>query len=189
VTADAGEVIDVVPYDPDWPARFRRLRAIYLRSLQDVPVAAIEHVGSTAVPGLAAKPVIDIDVVVTREHVTAASSALVALAFEPLGELGIADRWAFRAPGDLPRTNTYVIVEGSLPLRNHLGVREVLRSDATLREAYGAHKLALADESPDMASYVEGKTAVLQTILARAGLSEQELAHIEQANIRSNADR
>ena len=58
----------------------------------------------------------------------------------PLGELGIPLRWAFKEPGRLSGTNTYVIVEGSLALRNHLAVRETLRADPGLREQYAAVK-------------------------------------------------
>jgi len=91
-----------------------------------VPVVAIEHVGSTAVPGLAAKPVIDCDIVVAGPEVPAASAVLAGLGFTPLGELGIPLRWAFREPRRLAGTNTYVVAAGSLSLRNHLAVRDVL---------------------------------------------------------------
>lgn len=64
---------------------------------------SIEHVGSTAVPGLAAKPVIDIDIVVTRPDVAAALAAMERIGFEPAGERGIADRWSLEAPADLRR--------------------------------------------------------------------------------------
>jgi GrpB-like predicted nucleotidyltransferase (UPF0157 family) len=101
-------VIEVVEYDPDWPARFERLRAVYAAALAQagVPVVAIEHVGSTSVPGLAAKPVIDCDIVVARPDVEAAGRVLEGLGFLPEGDLGIPLRWAFREPPRLPRTNT-----------------------------------------------------------------------------------
>ena len=62
---------------------------------------AIEHVGSTSVPGLAAKPIIDCDIVVAEADVTAATSVLVSLGFTPEGELGIPQRWAFKEPARL----------------------------------------------------------------------------------------
>jgi GrpB-like predicted nucleotidyltransferase (UPF0157 family) len=67
-------VITVVDYDPTWPDRFEALREEYARALANagVPVIAIEHVGSTSVPGLAAKPVIDCDIVVAEPDVAAA---------------------------------------------------------------------------------------------------------------------
>jgi len=84
-------VIEVRDYDPAWPDRFEELRAEYAAALDAaaVPFVSIEHVGSTAVPGLAAKPVIDIDIVVDLAEVDAAASVLVSLGFEPRGELGI----------------------------------------------------------------------------------------------------
>ena len=94
-----GLVIAVVEYDPSWPERFYALRGEYAKAMAaaGVPVAAIEHVGSTSVPGLAAKPIIDCDIVVAEPDVTAAADVLVALGFTPEGELGIPQRWAFRA--------------------------------------------------------------------------------------------
>src|SRR5690242_11815608 len=136
-------MIEVREYDAGWADRFEELRSEYQAALDaaGVPVVAIEHVGSTAVPGLAAKPVIDIDIVVAAEHVGAASDVLVGLGFEPRGDLGIPQRWAFYAPERLAGTHTYVIQDGSLSLRNHLAVRDTLRADAALREEYGAVKL------------------------------------------------
>jgi GrpB-like predicted nucleotidyltransferase (UPF0157 family) len=97
-------VILVVEYDPAWPRRFGQLRRQYAAAMAaaGVPVVAIEHVGSTAVPGLAAKPVIDCDIVVAEKDVAAGSRALTGLGFTPLGELGIPLRWAFRSPSGWP---------------------------------------------------------------------------------------
>src|ERR1700740_3315368 len=115
-------MITVVEYDPAWPGRFELLRSEYQQAMAraGVPVVAIEHVGSTAVPGLAAKPVIDCDIVVAGQDVAAASRVLAGLGFTPLGELGIPLRWAFKEPERLAPTNTYVVVLDSLSLRNHL---------------------------------------------------------------------
>ena len=174
--------IEVVGYDERWPAWFEELRARYEAALEDVAVSSIEHVGSTSVPGLAAKPVIDIDIVVERDDVAAAVGALEAIGYVSLGEMGIADRWAVRAPVDSVRTNTYVVVAGSLALRNHLAVRDTLRSDDSLRDEYGALKMRLAAETDDFDVYVPAKSPVLQRALAAAGLSDEELATIEADN-------
>ena len=129
-------VIEVVEYDPEWPDGFEGLRGEYAAAMAAaaVPVVAIEHVGSTSVPGLAAKPVIDCDIVVEEHDVAGASAALVGLGFQPDGDLGIPMRWAFKEPARLARTNTYVIVAGSLSLRNHLAVRDTLRASPVLRQ-------------------------------------------------------
>jgi GrpB-like predicted nucleotidyltransferase (UPF0157 family) len=102
-------VITVVDYDPAWPRVFEELRDRYEVALRGVEVFAIEHVGSTSVPGLAAKPVIDVDIIVAREHLADAIAALGLAGFRSLGERGIPDRWALDVPSGLPRdTDSYV---------------------------------------------------------------------------------
>jgi len=180
-------VIAVADYDPAWPERFERLRREYARALAaaGVPVVAIEHVGSTAVPGLAAKPVIDCDIIVGAEHVAAASRVLAGLGFRPLGELGIPQRHAFAEPPRLAGTNTYVIVEGSLSLRNHLALRDTLRRDAELRERYAAVKRRAAAAAADIEEYGRLKTAMIGRILAAAGLTAAERASIAASQVPS----
>jgi GrpB-like predicted nucleotidyltransferase (UPF0157 family) len=173
-------VIEVIEYDPAWPLRFERLRREYADAMAaaGVPVLAIEHVGSTSVPGLAAKPVIDCDIVVAAPDVTAASQVLTGLGFRPEGELGIPLRWAFKEPDRLAGTNTYVIVEGSLSLRNHLAVRDILRADPGLREEYAEVKRRVGAVAANIDEYGQGKNATVQRILAAAGLTEAERASI-----------
>lgn len=176
----------VVPYDPTWPARFEAVREQLLGWLADaeVPVLAIEHVGSTSVPGLAAKPILDIDIVVEPEHVVAASLALEAAGYIPLGDMGVRDRWAFRPPEGAERQNTYVVVEGSLALRDHRGLRDVLRADPALRDRYAAVKLELAARTDDIEEYIEGKTAVIIDALRVAGVPDDELDELRRINTR-----
>lgn len=173
-------VIEVCDYDPAWAARFDLLREEYAGALDraGVPVEAIEHVGSTAVPGLAAKPIIDIDIVVKAEHVEAASAVLVALGFDLRGELGIPQRWAFYEPERLAGTHTYVVVAASLSLRNHLAVRDVLRKDAVLRDEYSAVKRHVAARAGDIDEYGAGKDFMVQRLLEAAGFTEAERSSI-----------
>ncbi len=176
--------VDVQPYDPDWPRAFEEIRAELTEALIGVDVQTIEHVGSTSVPGLAAKPVIDVDIVVTDEtKVAPASAALEAIGYQPLGDLGVPLRYAFSAPDNGHRRNVYVTVDGCLSLRNHLGVRHVLRTNRELRDRYGRHKLALGENDyDDIDGYVADKSAVLQLILAEAGLEADERAAIAAVN-------
>jgi GrpB-like predicted nucleotidyltransferase (UPF0157 family) len=173
-------VITVVDYDPCWPGRFEELRSEYAEAMAAarVPVIAIEHVGSTSVPGLAAKPVIDCDIVVRVADVRAASDVLTALGFIPLGELGVPLRWAFKEPAHFGRTNTYVIVEGCLSLRNHLGVRDALRADKDLRDEYGAVKKRVGLQAANIDDYGQAKNHVVLKILKAAGLTESDVASI-----------
>ncbi|MBW9094794.1 GrpB family protein [Microbacterium jejuense] len=174
--------ITVVPYSPEWPQQFSRIAADLGRSLAGVPVVAIEHVGSTSVPGLAAKPVIDIDVIVRREHVDAAIAALVEAGYTHRGDLGVTDRESMAEP-DEPRRNVYVCVEGTLHVRNHLAVRDILRRRPDLRDRYGAVKSALAQNPGlDIGAYLAGKSPVLQEVLAESDLTAAEKDAILRLN-------
>jgi GrpB-like predicted nucleotidyltransferase (UPF0157 family) len=181
-------VITVAEYDPAWPKRFEMLRGEYTAAMAaaGVPVVGIEHVGSTSVPGLAAKPIIDCDIVVREADVTAASDVLVSLGFTPLGELGIPRRWAFKEPARLSGTNTYVIVDACLSLRNHLAVRDVLRADAALRDEYAAVKRQAGAVSANLDEYGQAKSGTLQKILAAAGLTDDERASIASNQVPSH---
>ena len=174
----------VVPYDAQWPAQFEAIRDQVLPALDDggVDVLAIEHVGSTSVPGLAAKPIIDLDVVVRADGVAAASAVLEGLGYVALGEMGVPQRWAFRRPAGTVAHNLYVTVDGSLNLRNHLGLRDTLRADPDLRDRYGAVKLALAEQTDDIEVYIDGKTDIVLEILARAGIPQDERDELERIN-------
>nr|WP_242703299.1 GrpB family protein [Paenarthrobacter ureafaciens] len=95
-------------------------------------------------PGLAAKPILDIDVIVDGAEMSAAVAALGSAGYVHRGDLGVVDREAFHAPDANPRRNVYVCRAGTLNVRNHLAVRDVLRVREDLRDEYGAVKLALA---------------------------------------------
>lgn len=174
--------IEVVDYDTAWPESFETLRDRLAPAVGDFALA-IEHVGSTSVPGLAAKPVIDIDIVVRAEHLAAAIERIVALGYEHLGEMGVPQREAFRAPGGLPRHNLYATVEGCLSLRNHFAVRDHLRANPDAARAYGElkKKLAVTCEG-DIDRYVAGKSEFISAILSRSGLSEEDLLAIRAIN-------
>lgn len=178
--------VDVVPYSGEWPVQFVLVARELSRALHAVPVISIEHVGSTAVPDLAAKPILDIDIVVQRQDVDATLSALADVGYVHRGDLGVTDREALAAPDERPPRHVYVCVEGTLHLRNHLAVREVLRRRSDLCERYGALKLELScDPDLDIATYVAAKSGVLQDVLAAADLSGDELALILALNTRS----
>jgi GrpB-like predicted nucleotidyltransferase (UPF0157 family) len=181
-------VILVVEYDSAWPRRFEQLRREYAAAMAaaDVPVVAIEHVGSTSVPGLAAKPIIDCDIVVAAQDVAAGSEVLTGLGFEPLGEVGVPLRWAFKEPERLAGTNTYVIVAGSLSLRNHLAVRDTLRANPGLRQQYAAVKQHAGATAANIDEYGRAKNATIQKILAAAGLTEAERAAIDGNRVPSH---
>lgn len=176
-------MIEVVDWSPRWAEQFEEVAAVLSRALADVRSARVEHVGSTSVPGLAAKPILDVDVIVDPEDVPAAVAALESVGYVHRGDLGVTGREAFLAP-DEPRRNVYVCTAGTANVRNHLAVRDVLRRRADLREAYDSVKRALsADPGMDIDTYIAGKSAVLQEVLEASGeLSAEELAAIRRLN-------
>lgn len=175
--------VEVVEHSPRWAEDFEEVAAVLREALTDVRSAVVEHVGSTSVPGLAAKPILDVDVIVDATDVDAAVAALESVGHVHRGDLGVPGREAFHAPGP-PRRNVYVCTAGTAGVRNHLAVRDVLRSRADLREAYAAAKLALAaDPGMDIDTYIAGKSAVLQQVLEASGrFSDEELLAIRRLN-------
>ena len=159
----------VVAYDPRWPRQFEELRArvdAALRGLEHVT----EHVGSTAVPGLAAKPIIDLDVVLPRESGRpAALSALAAAGWVHEGELGITGRDAFAPPPGAAYHHLYLVVAGSQPHRDHLDLRDYLRAHPGQAARYGRRKRELAPLlSTDRAAYTDGKAGLIAGLLELA---------------------
>ena len=175
--------IEVVAYDPAWPDLFERLRGPVWAVVGECALA-VEHVGSTAVPGLAAKPIVDMTVVVrSGADVPRAIANLATIGYVHRGDLGIEGREAFRAPADLPAHHLYVCPAGTVPLRNHILLRDYLRAHPEAARQYGALKKKLAAQFPDDSeSYVAGKTDFIVAILRKLGFSPAQLASIEAAN-------
>jgi GrpB-like predicted nucleotidyltransferase (UPF0157 family) len=175
-------VIQLVEYDPTWPTIFNQIRERVWHEVSDIAVT-IEHVGSTAVPGLAGKPVIDIDVVMPlHAKVMTIIGRLARLGYEHRGDLGIHDREAFKSPEDAPMHRLYVCRRGSVALRNHLTLRDHLRQHADDLRAYAALKRALATECADVDEYGRRKTSFILAILAQYDFTSDELALIRRPN-------
>jgi GrpB-like predicted nucleotidyltransferase (UPF0157 family) len=178
--------IVVVDYDPAWPEVFERLRSKIWPLVSDFALS-IEHVGSTAVPGLAAKPIIDLSIVIPSEaEIQLAVKRLAAIGYLHCGNLGIEGREAFKSPAESPAHHLYVCPQGSPGLQNHLAVRDHLRLHGETARAYGELKKRLAREYPhDIDGYIAGKSDLLLAILRRAGLPSDRLKAIEDANRKS----
>jgi GrpB-like predicted nucleotidyltransferase (UPF0157 family) len=175
--------IEIVDYDARWPEMFERLRSRIWTALEDVALS-VEHVGSTSVPGLSAKPIIDISIVVPeRPDVQTAISRLATLGYVHKGDLGIKGRQAFANPDGLSAHNLYLCPRDSAALANHLAIRNYLRSHPEAAREYGELKRHLAERFPhDIDGYVDGKTTMLLTILRATGFPPERLLEIEQAN-------
>jgi GrpB-like predicted nucleotidyltransferase (UPF0157 family) len=155
-------------YDPSWPQVFLRLAARVNAALGPL-VVTVEHIGSTAVPGLAAKPIIDLDVVLkSPTDLPAAIRLLLNIGYAHEGDLGITGRDAFRSSLGEPPHHLYVLIKGADELRRHLAFRDALRADEVLRNRYAAMKRALAEAYPgDRSGYTEGKSALISATLSR----------------------
>jgi GrpB-like predicted nucleotidyltransferase (UPF0157 family) len=158
-----------VDYDPAWPAVFEALAAPVRDAVDDLG-ADVEHVGSTAVPGLAAKPVIDIDVVVrSPDDVPAAIERLGALGYVHEGDGGVAAREVFLWPPGSVRHHLYVVVAGSAPHVDHIRFRDHLRAHPEAAAEYAALKRELAREHrTDRDAYTDAKAGFVAAALTRA---------------------
>jgi GrpB-like predicted nucleotidyltransferase (UPF0157 family) len=173
----------VVDYDPAWPDTFEDLRARVWAVVNDFALS-VEHVGSTSVPGLAAKPIIDMSVVVpSTGDVSMAIGRLATLGYAHRGNLGVEGREAFRAPPGLPPHHLYVCPTGSLGLSNPLAVRDYPRANPAVARGYGSLKKSLAERFQyDMDSYVDGKTDFILGILREVGFSADQIEAVERVN-------
>ena len=161
--------IVIVDYDPAWPREFEALRDRAAAAVRELAVA-IEHVGSTAVPGLAAKAVIDLVVVVAPDDVQPAVNRLVAVGYVHRGNLGVEGREAFSATQDEPRHHLSVSPTDGEELRAQLAFRDRLRNDGALASEYVALKRELAvtfrDDRP---AYTDAKTDFVVAASDRSG--------------------
>ncbi len=173
--------IEVTEYNPEWPRWFEEIRDYVGPAVADVAVK-IDHIGSTAVPGLAGKPIIDLDVVVLSEQdVPKAIEALARIGYVWSGDLGVVGREHFERPAEpvIPRHNLYLVVEDNKAHVDHWLLRDVLRTDADARARYAAIKIQNArDADRDMDYYVAAKAAFVADLLTSArvarGLPEAE---------------
>ncbi len=155
-------------YDPAWPDAFSKVATKVKAALGSL-VVTIEHVGSTAVPDLAAKPIIDLDVVLASPaNLPEAIRLLSSIGYAHEGDLGIVGREAFRSPLGPPRHHLYVLSAGANELHRHLAFRDALRASEDLRNKYAELKRALAQaHQDDRRNYTEAKTAFIVSALTR----------------------
>ncbi len=185
--------IVIEDYSAKWPSDFEMLRLVYATHLNGL-VSDIQHVGSTSVPGLSAKPVIDIDLIIEdRKVLDGVIAKLEMLGYEYVGDLGIKDREAFRQKPlrssddgpkrEWPAHNLYVCLAGSIALQNHLALRGYLRAHPEKAKQYGELKKQLVAVNPyDIDLYIKNKTPFITGILEEMGFGQNALAEIKMAN-------
>ncbi|KAK9327441.1 grpb/dephospho-CoA kinase [Lipomyces starkeyi] len=187
--------VKIEPHNPAWAIEFQQTKFSLEKVLEDIPIRSIEHVGSTSIPGLPAKPVLDIDIIVTPETLPSVRAALVSAGYFDCGEMNVPGRFAFRQPGygqkdaawghsdGEMRRNTYAMIEGGVALRNHMDIKRVLLSDEGLREEYGRVKKQLEErEFANIGEYAMAKNEILWKILVAAGWSGEDLEEVRKAN-------
>ena len=159
-------VVEVVPYDAGWPARYERERERIAGAL-GAAAGRIEHIGSTAVPGLAAKPIVDVLVVVEDPAVPAHEAALTAAGYV-LRVKEDAHRM-FRTPER--DVHVHLWPEGADEIERSLRLRDHLRTNRADREAYAALKreLAARGEWRDTNDYADAKGPFIRGLLERLG--------------------
>ncbi|GGV42168.1 GrpB family protein [Streptomyces spectabilis] len=189
-------VISVSEYDPQWAAEFTLLRDQLASRVADLALS-IEHVGSTAAPGCAAKPIIDLDIVVTEPSTMAVPVTRLAAAGYRHGDLGVAGREAFQAPLNARPHHLYAVVSESKPYLDHILLRDYLRHHPDQARRYSQFKkwvaLQSAADREGRTAYSEAKRMLVKELLSKAlptkapgnvtQVAAEELrAHHEEAN-------
>ncbi len=173
--------ITIVPYQPAWPGEFQKIGRMIREALREHALR-IDHVGSTAVPGLAAKDIIDVQITVAGLE-PAIKETLTAIGYLhrphthdhlPPGHEGQDDQWTkwmFKSLDDGRRANVHVRIAGRPNQRYALLFRDYLRAFPTIAQAYAATKMALARRHPDDAdAYYDVKDPICDLIIGSAEL-------------------
>ena len=163
----------VLPYRYEWKDDFEKIKQELTVALGDLAIG-IEHVGSTSVEGLSAKPCIDIDVVIEDYSVfDAVVDRLASIGYIHEGDLGIKDREAFKYSDKphLENHHLYVCPQSSEELRRHLTFRDFLRNNPDAAAKYGSIKEKAAELYPnDIDKYIEYKSPCIEEIYKACGL-------------------
>lgn len=168
---DVSREIVVDDYDPEWPSWFEAVRRRVWPAVEDIALR-IDHVGSTAVPGQAAKPIIDMDIVVAGEDdIRPVIERLAASGFRWCGDLGVRGREVFSLERDegLPPHHLYLVVDNNRAHADHVLLRDLLRADGDARARYAALKRRNAElAGRDRDVYVAAKARFVAELLTRA---------------------
>ena len=166
----------ILPYDPNWKTEFERIRAFLMDQIGDL-VLEIKHVGSTSIPGLCAKPIVDIVALMESYDIFPQIVArLEAVGFEHTGDGGIKEREVFkrRIPDDFMDYHFYVYSKDSEENRRQTIFRNALLADKAVADAYGALKMRLVEEvNGDRVLYTDSKTEFILGVINKAMEEDQ----------------
>lgn len=165
-------LIEVVPYDPNWSREFEQEAGKIKKALGDNCIE-IHHVGSTSIPNLAAKPIIDmIPVVLDISKVDSANAAMQALGYEAKGEYGMLFRRYFQKGDSLRTHHAHIFEFGNPEIERHLKFGDWMRAHPEDRDAYARLKQELAHQHPyDINAYCAGKESFIAAIDKKAGFN------------------
>lgn len=163
----------VSKYNPEWLLQFQAIQKVLKKNLAGLYLR-IEHVGSTSIPGMVAKPIIDLDIVIQERNMQNVIAALEKIGYIHQGDLGIPQREAFdledpELKSKLPCHHLYVCPETSPELERHLCFRDFLRKHPEYASQLSALKWSLAERHDnDRQAYMDGKDALVKDIIRRA---------------------
>lgn len=162
-------LVEIVPYDPEWPSHFSGAEAALRMTLGSI-VLAIDHIGSTAIPRMSAKPIIDIDVtLLSLSAIPAASASLIEAGYEPRGNRYDADVWAFMLQSIAPKLRVYLCPPNNLSHERRMVFRDYLRHHEDAAEVYSALKKRLAEQFPYNGDrYTSEKSEFVQEVLGKS---------------------
>jgi len=163
----------VLPYDEKWKLEYERIKQELTHALED-NILGVEHVGSTSVEGLAAKPIIDVNVIIKDYNsFETVKNKLSEIGYIHEGDLGIKERHAFKY-NDKPhlmKHHLYVCPEYSEELNRQIAFRDYLKSHPEDRDWYGEVKIQAATSFPeDIDKYITAKTPCVHEVLRRCGV-------------------
>ncbi|TCZ69293.1 GrpB family protein [Paenibacillus albiflavus] len=161
-------VIEVIPYNPEWKAEFEKIQEMIFSYIGDL-ILTIEHVGSTSVEGLSAKPIIDLDVVIeSLDVLPSIIERLEQEGYEYEGNLGTEGREAFRRRYNdgCMKYHLYVCPKDGKGFLEHIAFRDYLRANESARKDYELLKIKLAETYRyDIDNYSLMKTEFVADVL------------------------
>ena len=159
----------VTPYQSSWPEAFQQGKE-QLKTIFGDRLLAVHHIGSTSVPGLSAKPILDILAVVdSLDGIEAFDAAMEQIGYEAKGEFGMPGRRYYRKGGDNRTHHIHLYADGNPEIMRHVVFRDYLRQHPEEVEAYSTIKERLAHQYPeDISAYIAGKDSFVKTMEQRA---------------------
>lgn len=155
--------VRVEPYSPLWPQMFKE-ESIRIRSILKNEVTEVHHIGSTAIPGMSAKPVIDmLPVVKDIMRVDECNESFMRQGYEPRGEYGLAGRRYFVKGKPESTHHVHIYQEGDPAIVRHIAFRDYMITHPSAANAYGVLKENLAQQhAEDRNAYIDGKASFVQ---------------------------